>query len=173
VNSAGNSPYAEFLTITDDQAVGAWTLKTMTAVRLTRLLAPIMEARGGGAIVNMGGGSGREPTATSLPASLANAGMRVFTKSGAAELARRGIAINSISPGYVHTDRHVNRARAAAQQRGISIEEVLREWAAVIPTGRTTSAEETAELILFLASRRVPNLVGAEIVLDGGEGRTV
>jgi 3-oxoacyl-[acyl-carrier protein] reductase len=173
VNSAGNSAYAEFLDVTDELAVAAWTLKTLTAVRLTRALVPVIEARGGGAIVNLGGGSGREPTSTSLPASLANAGIRVFTKSGAAELARRGIAINSISPGYVHTDRHLNRARLASQQRGVPMEEILREWDAAIPTGHTTTAEETAELILFLASRRVYNLVGAEIVLDGGAGHAV
>jgi NAD(P)-dependent dehydrogenase (short-subunit alcohol dehydrogenase family) len=55
----------------------------------------------------------------------------------------------------------------------VSIEEILREVDAATPTGRVTTPDEVAELILFLASRRVFNLTGAEIVLDGGAGHAV
>jgi NAD(P)-dependent dehydrogenase (short-subunit alcohol dehydrogenase family) len=173
VNSVGDSSYSAFLDVTDEMVVSSWTIKVLTAVRLTRALVPSMEARGGGAIVNVSGGAGREPQPAGIPAALANAGIRVFSKGGAADLARRGIAVNSISPGLVSTDRHLDRARLAAQQRGVSIEEILREVDAATPTGRVTTPDEVAELILFLASRRVFNLTGAEIVLDGGAGHAV
>ncbi len=173
VNSVGDSSYGSFLDVTDEMVVSSWTIKVLTAVRLTRALVPAMERRGGGAIVNVSGGAGREPQPAGIPAALANAGIRVFSKGGAADLARRGIAVNSISPGLVNTDRHTDRARQAAERRGVPIEEVLRELDAATPTGHVTTPEEVAELVLFLASRRVYNLTGAEIVLDGGAGHAV
>jgi NAD(P)-dependent dehydrogenase (short-subunit alcohol dehydrogenase family) len=173
VNSVGDSSYGPFLEMTDEMVVSSWTVKVLTAVRLTRALVPIMERRGGGAIVNISGGAGREPQPGGIPAALANAGIRVFSKGGAADLARRGIAVNSISPGLVATDRHVERARAAAAAQGESVETILREWDIATPTGRVSTPEEVAELVIFLASRRVYNLTGAEIVLDGGAGRAV
>jgi 3-oxoacyl-[acyl-carrier protein] reductase len=173
VNNVGDSGYGLFLDLDDDVIVSAWTLKALTAIRLTRALAPSMEARGGGAVVNIGGTSSIEPTADGIPAAVANASLRVFTKGAAAELARRGISINSITPFWVHTDRHLERAERQARERGQSVDEVLRRIDAGFPTGRVTTADEVAELALFLASRRVPNLTGADIVLDGGATRAV
>ena len=173
VNSVGDSAYGPFLDLTDEMVVSSWTTKALTALRLTRAFAPLMEQRGGGAIVNIGGGAGREPQYGGIPAALANASTRVLAKGIAAELARRGIAVNSISPGFVSTDRHRERAELAARARGVSAETILAEWDAATPTGRVTTPEEVAELVLFLVSRRVYNLTGAEIVLDGGMGRAV
>ncbi|HZT06431.1 MAG TPA: SDR family oxidoreductase [Chloroflexota bacterium] len=170
VNGVGDSSYGPFTEITDEMVVSSWTIKVLTALRLTRAIVPIMERRGGGAIVNISGGAGRDPQPGGVPAAIANAGLRVFSKGGASDLARRGIAMNTISLGVVATDRHLARARAAATRTGKSVEEVLQEWDRETPTGRVTAPEEVAELIVFLASRRVLNLVGAEIVLDGGSG---
>lgn len=173
VNNVGGSDYAPLLQVTDEMLLSGWRIKLLAAIRLTRALVPIMEARGGGAIVNISGGAGREPQPDGLVAATTNAGVRAFTKDVASDLAGRGISINSICPGLVRTDRHFERARAQAQATDTPLEEVLAQWDAAVPTGRITEPEEVAELALFLASRRVFNLTGAEIVLDGGSSRAL
>jgi NAD(P)-dependent dehydrogenase (short-subunit alcohol dehydrogenase family) len=130
-----------------------------------------MESRGGGAIVNIAGTAGHEPTADGIPAALANTSVRAFTKGAAADLARRGIAINSIAPWWVTTDRHRERAERQSEAGGEAVDDILRRIDDGVPTGHTPTAEEVAELALFLASRRVHSLTGVEIVLDGGVTR--
>jgi enoyl-[acyl-carrier-protein] reductase (NADH) len=71
----------------------------------------------------------------------------------------------------VTTDRHRERAERQSRLRGEPVEEILRHIDESVPTGHTTTAEDVAELALFLASRRVYNLTGVEIVLDGGVTR--
>lgn len=171
VNNVGDSGYGPLLELQDETIVGAWELKALGAIRLTRALVPVMEARGGGAIVNISGGAGRNPGPESLPAALANSGVRVFTRAMGGELAKRGISINCITPGTVKTDRHTARAEQQARTQGTSVEQVIQDLDKRAPTGHVTTPEEVAELVLFLASRRVYNLTGAEIVLDGGTSR--
>jgi len=171
INNVGDSGYGLFLDLDDEAFIAAWTLKSLNAIRLTRALVPSMESRGGGAIVNIAGTAGHEPTADSIPAALANTSVRAFTKGAAADLARRGIAINSIAPWWVTTDRHRERAERKSQVNGESVEEIFRRIDEGVPTGHTPTAEEVAELALFLASRRVYSLTGVEIVLDGGVTR--
>jgi NAD(P)-dependent dehydrogenase (short-subunit alcohol dehydrogenase family) len=173
VNNVGGSAYAPLLQMTDDMLLAAWRLKLLAAIRLTRAIVPIMEARGGGAIVNLSGGAGREPQPDGIVAGTTNAAVRAFTKAVSTDLARRRISINSVCPFPVRTDRHYERARAQADATGTPVEEILAQWDAAVPTGRVTEPEEVAELILFLASRRVPNLIGADIVLDGGQSRAL
>lgn len=171
VNNVGDSGYGNLRELADETIVDAWMLKTMGAIRLTRALLPNMEARGWGSIVNISGGAGRSPSPDGIPAALANSGVRIFTKAMAGDLARKGIAINCITPDLVNTDRHLARAQQQSRAKGISVEQVLQEQDAATPTGHVTRPEEIAELVLFLASRRVYNLTGAEIVLDAGRSR--
>ena len=168
VNNAGAAQSAPFLELTDEQLLSAWTLKLLGAIRLTRALVPVMEQRGGGAIVNIGGMAGREPAPDAVAVGTTNAAMRAFTKAISHDLARRGIRINLIMPGPVRTDRFARRVQEQAAARGLPIDAVLAEQQAEIPIGRFTEPEEVAELALLLASGRLPTLTGAEIVLDGG-----
>lgn len=171
VNNVGDSAYGPLLELKDEAIIAAWELKALGAIRLTRALIPVLEQRGGGAIVNISGGSGRTPSADSLPSALANVSVRLFTRAMAEDLARRGISINCITPGTVNTDRHTARAEQQARAQNLTVEQVIRDLDQRSPTGHVTSAEEVAELVMFLASRRVYNLTGAELVLDGGTSR--
>ena len=97
--------------------------------------------------------------------------MQAFTRAVASDLAARGISINIIHPGSVRTRRLLGNAELRAQRLGVPVEQVLQEQAARIPTGHVTEPDEIASLVLFLASQRVVNLTGAEIVIDGGAAR--
>lgn len=173
VNNVGAAKAGPFLQITDEMYLDAWKLKLLGAMRLTRMLVPVMERRGGGFIVNIAGTAGREPRWDSITTATTNAGMRAFTRGVAAELARRGIRINVIAPGKVRTERQREQAERRAQSMGMTVEQILEEEARETPTGRVSTPEEVAEAVLFLASGRVPNLVGVEVVVDGGVGHFI
>lgn len=173
VNNVGSAPIGHFLSITDQQLLDAWRLKLLGAIRLIRGVMPSMQERGGGRIINVIGPAGREPSSDGLASATVNAAMRALTRALAAELARQGIALNAISAGPVMTDRlrKIYGQRAAAEGRSVS--DALENLRASMPTGQLIDPDEVAELALLLASRRTPNLVGAEILLDAGKARSI
>lgn len=171
LNNVGGSPMVPFLALTDAQIWDAWNLKLLGAIRLTQALVPIMEQRGGGSVINIGGGAGHDMAPELLLAATTINGVRAFTKAVAPDLAKRGIAVNVITPGPTRTDRHFGRARMMAERDGSTLEKVLEDLDGAVPTGHVTEPEEVAQLVLFLASRTVHNLTGAEITLDGGASR--
>ncbi|MGH7876779.1 MAG: SDR family oxidoreductase [Candidatus Dormibacteraceae bacterium] len=168
VNNVGGAPAGSFLDLTDEQFLGAWSLKLLAGIRLTRAAVPQMAGRGGGAIINVIGLGGREPGPESTAIGTTNAAIRALTKGLSRDLAGKGIRINAISPGGVRTERAVSLAKQTAAARGTSIEAVEAEAMSRVPTGRMVQPDEVAEIALLLASGRVPSMTGIEIVLDGG-----
>jgi NAD(P)-dependent dehydrogenase (short-subunit alcohol dehydrogenase family) len=173
VNNVGAARSAAFLELTDEILLSAWSLKLLCAIRLTRALAPVMERHGGGHVVNVAGTSGREPPPDSIAVGTTNAALRAFTRGVAPVLARMGISINLVTPGKVRTDRLLEQAERSARVRGTTADQVIAQGLKDTPTGRITEPEEVAEVILFLASGNVPNLTGADIVLDGGASKSI
>ena len=163
VNSAGGSRSAPFLELPDQYLQEGWDLKLLGGIRITRAAAPVMEKRGGGSVVLLSGGSSG-PAPGRVPAWTTNGAQRSFVSAVAEELAGRGISINLVMPGLVQTRRYTLEIERRASERGLSVEQVLQERNASVPTGHLTQPEEIAELIAFLCARRVVNLTGHEIV---------
>jgi NAD(P)-dependent dehydrogenase (short-subunit alcohol dehydrogenase family) len=165
LNNVGGSKSGPFLEITDDEYIASWSLRLLAAIRLTRALTPIMAARGGGAIVNIGGMDSR---AERILAATTSGATRAFTKAIAPYLAERGISINILSLGVVRSGRTtVVEAQPLAESEGMELNDAMESIRANMPTGHIARPEEIAELILFLASQRVYNLTGNEIIVDG------
>lgn len=146
---------------------------------LTRLRArAVPPAPGGsvqplGAIVNIVGTGGKQPTNTHLAGGSANAALMLSTVGLAAHYARFGIRINAINPGFTLTERVNQAVDLESARRGISKEQALAEGQARIPLGRYARPEEIAEVALFLASERASYVVGAIIPMDGGNGPVI
>jgi 3-oxoacyl-[acyl-carrier protein] reductase len=168
VNNVGGAPAGRFMDLTDEQFVGAWTLKLLAGIRMMRAAIPQMLERGSGSIINITGLGGREPGPEAAAIASTNAAIRAVTKSVAREFADRGIRVNAICPGTVRTERAIELSRQMAAARGVAVEVVEREALLAAPTKRSTEPSEVAEVALFLASGAVPSLTGAEIVVDGG-----
>ncbi|MFF3572813.1 SDR family NAD(P)-dependent oxidoreductase [Nocardia jiangxiensis] len=99
-----------------------------------------------------------------------------LTKALSKEFGRQGIRANSISPGPVRTDLWLGSggvAETVAQASGTSAQEVADQAVAAAPTGRFTTLDEVADLVLFLASDRAANITGADMRIDGGFITTV
>jgi 3-oxoacyl-[acyl-carrier protein] reductase len=168
VNNAGGPPPGEFMKFTDEDWDNAFRLSFMSTMRMTRESVPHMRKVGGGRIVNITSYSVKEPIAGLVLSNAIRSGVIGMAKTLSRELAKDNILINNVCPGRIDTERaqKLNKARADRLQR--PVEEINREMAAEVPLGRYGTAEETADLIVFLGSERASYITGTTIQIDGG-----
>lgn len=128
---------------------------------------PAMEAQGGGAIVNVSSTSGLRWTgAAQIAYAATKAGVIQFSRVLAVQYAARGIRVNTVVPGQLHTP--MVEARLADQRAGGDVQALLRERQARIPLPFMGDGRDTANAALFLASDEARFITGTEIVVDGG-----
>jgi 3-oxoacyl-[acyl-carrier protein] reductase len=127
------------------------------AIRVTRAAVRPMLAAGRGAIVHVGSVAGLRASPGQAGYSASKGGLGALTRTLAAELAPRGIRVNAVVPGLCAAGMVARLDRRIVQER-----------VARIPLGRLGTAEEVADVALFLASDAARYVVGQEIVVDGG-----
>lgn len=128
---------------------------------------PVMERQGAGAIVNISSSSGiRFTGAHQIAYSASKAGVIQFSRALAVQVAPRGIRVNTVVPGQLHTP--MVEARLARQRAGGDVEALLRQRVERIPLGFAGDGRDTANAALFLASDEARFVTGAEILVDGG-----
>jgi NAD(P)-dependent dehydrogenase (short-subunit alcohol dehydrogenase family) len=128
---------------------------------------PVMERQGGGAIVNIASASGiRWSGSAQVAYAAAKAGVIQLTKVVAVQYAPKGIRVNCVVPGQLHTP--MVEARLAKQRAGGDVNQLLKERQSRIPLGFAGDGRDTANAVLFLASDEARFITGTEIVVDGG-----
>ena len=128
---------------------------------------PVMEGQGGGAIVNVSSTSGLRWTGAAQVAYAATkAGVIQFSRVVAVQYANKGIRVNSVVPGQLHTP--MVEARLAKQRAGGDVDALLRQRVARIPLGFMGDGRDTAAAVLFLAADEARFITGTEVVVDGG-----
>lgn len=128
---------------------------------------PIMEEKGKGSIVNTSSTSGMRWTGAAQSAYAATkAGVIQFSKVVAVEYAAKGIRVNTVVPGQLHTP--MVEARLAGQRADGDVDALLKTRLARIPLGFMGDGRDTANAALFLASDEARFITGTEIVVDGG-----
>ena len=127
---------------------------------------------GGGSIVNVSSIAGIKPSANSSAYGASKGAVRAFTKAVALECAglKDGIRVNSVHPGVVETaiwDHMIGTSADGSngRARGPTLEALT---GALIPLGRSGTADEIAEAILWLASDESRYVTGTELIIDGG-----
>ncbi|MGF6612339.1 acetoacetyl-CoA reductase [Paraburkholderia sp. WSM4175] len=126
---------------------------------MTKPLCEEMVARGWGRIVNISSVNGSKGSVGQTNYAAAKAGMHGFTKSLALEVARKGVTVNTISPGYLATKM------VTAIPQEILDTKVLPH----IPMGRLGKPEEVAALVLYLCSDDAGFVTGSNIAINGGQ----
>lgn len=140
----------------------------LKSVYLTcKAVLPHMAERGSGAIVNTASTSGIRWTGSAQAAYAATkAGVIQFSRVVAVEYAPKGVRVNTVVPGQLHTP--MVEARLAGQRMGGDVEALLASRLKRIPLGFMGDGRDTANAALFLASDEARFVTGTEIVVDGG-----
>jgi 3-oxoacyl-[acyl-carrier protein] reductase len=173
VTNAGGPPPGEFMKFTDEDWESAFRLNFLSAVRLTREAVPHMRKVGGGRIINISSYAVKEPIAGLVLSNGVRSGAIGLAKSLSRELAKDNILINNVCPGRIDTVRARKLNQGRAERLKKPVEEIDREMAAEIPLGRYGTAEETANLIVFLGSDKASYITGTTIQVDGGLVRAI
>ncbi|GAP35558.1 acetoacetyl-CoA reductase [Piscinibacter sakaiensis] len=126
---------------------------------MTKQVADGMVDRGWGRIINVSSVNGSKGAFGQTNYSAAKAGVHGFTKALALEVARKGVTVNTISPGYIGTKM------VTAIPEDILNSKILPQ----IPVGRLGKPEEVAGLIIYLASDEAAFVTGANIAINGGQ----
>lgn len=122
-----------------------------------KAVAPAMERSGGGSIVNISSVAGLRGSPGAIAYSATKWALRGMTKAAAIDLAPRKIRVNSVHPGPIDTEMLKVRTPEQNQER-------LK----LVPMRRMGTAEEVANLVLFLLSDESGYITGAEVAIDGG-----
>ena len=132
-----------------------------TTLRLSRLVAPGMQARGYGRIINLSSDTAFAGDAGLADYATAKAGIGGFTRVLARELAPHGITVNAMAPGAIRTRAH-DKVPAA----------VIARIIAATPAGFVAAPEDVAGLATYLASAEARFVTGQTILIDGGRWMT-
>lgn len=164
VANAGGPVPGGFLDVTEDDWERAVQQNLMGTVRLMRAVAPGMRERGWGRIVTITSRTVREAIDGLVLSNATRAGVAGAVRTLAREVARDGVTVNNVLPGFFATERLVelHGSAEAVAQRGAST-----------PMGRIGQAGELGAVIAFLASNRASYLTGASILVDGGESHVI
>lgn len=170
-NVGGATPRpAGFVGITDEDWQASWDLNMMGVVRPTRAALPEIHRRGGGSIVIIGSINAYYPGAVTYDYCATKAAVTNLAKALSKELGPFNIRVNSISPGLVVTEKWTEGglAEGLAEANGDPSQDVLANILEDTPTGRFTTREQVADLVLFLVSERAGNINGSDYAIDGG-----
>ncbi|MDQ2148361.1 SDR family oxidoreductase [Alcaligenaceae bacterium C4P045] len=167
VNNAADSSAGPLYQISDQVWRDSLDLKIFSYVTLTREMYAHMKKRGSGVIVNDIGNSGENWDANYIVGTTGNAAMMAFTRGVGGRSLDDGIRVVGVNPGPVATDRMVKlMKRRALDWYGDEgrWEELFDKY----PAKRPASAEEVADLMVYLASDRAGYITGTIVTIDGG-----
>lgn len=157
VNNAGITKDGAFKKMTPERWDAVIDTNLNSVFNMTRQVFEGMVARGFGRIINISSVNGQMGQFGQCNYTAAKAGMHGFTKSLAREIARKGVTVNTLSPGYVSTPMVMAIA-----------EDVRKKIEDGIPLGRLCQAEEIAHGVSYLASDLAAYVTGSELDINGG-----
>jgi acetoacetyl-CoA reductase len=157
VNNAGITRDAMFHKMTPEQWHAVINTNLNSIFNMTKQVYGKMVERGWGRIVNISSVNGIKGQAGQANYSATKAAVYGFTKSLAQECAKKGVTVNSISPGYIGTE----------MVRAIR-EDVLAKIVATIPVGRLGEPSEIARTVAFMTAEDAGFLTGEDVTVNGG-----
>ena len=157
VNNAGILVFDRLTRTSQEEFERVMDVNCTGVFRGMQAVSEAMKRQQSGSIVNISSVAGLQGVGFQFSYSVSKWAVRGMTKSAAHELARHNIRVNSVHPGLIDT--------AMLEQFA---EQGFTEPTAHVPMGRNASAEEVAELVLWLASSESSYCTGSEFVVDGG-----
>ena len=155
VNSAGHGPRGPILELSDDDWHTGMEVYLLNVIRPTRLITPLMQAQGGGAIINISTFAAFEPDPLFPTSGVFRAGLAAFSKLFSDKYAAENIRMNNVLTGFIDSLPETGDRRER------------------IPMGRYGREEEVSSLISWLASEGAAYMTGQNLRIDGGLTRAV
>jgi 3-oxoacyl-[acyl-carrier protein] reductase len=168
ITNCGGPPAGDFRDWEREIWIKALDANMLTPIALIRATLDGMIARRFGRIVNITSASVKNPYPSLGLSTGARAGLTGFTAGLARQTARYNVTINNLLPGSHATDRSVQVAEAEAKSSGKTVDQVLQEHKAASNAGRFGTVEEFGAACAFLCSVHAGNIVGQNLLLDGG-----
>jgi len=160
VNSAGVDSLTPLEQLSDAEWSRTLAINLTGPMLLCRAALPHLRRAGGGSIVNVSSGAGLSPLRNRTAYCASKAGVIMFGKALAIEVAGDGIRVNAVCPGTVDSPW----VRRLVEEAGESLDELTARQ----PLGRLGTPEEIAEAVAYLASDAASFVTGSVFVIDGG-----
>jgi NAD(P)-dependent dehydrogenase (short-subunit alcohol dehydrogenase family) len=169
LNNAGVTRRADIMDLTEADWDRIHRVNAKGVFFCLQRVAQEMIPRRSGRIINIASIAGKGYEGTSNAAYAASKGAVIaLTKTAAQQLGRHNINVNSVCPGVTRTALSDANLHIRAQQEGVSVEEMERRRAQVIPLKRANDPEDIAAMVVFLASPGARNITGQSFNVDGG-----
>jgi 3-oxoacyl-[acyl-carrier protein] reductase len=168
VNNTGGPPAGPIVDAAPDAFLTAFRAHLINNQLLAQALIPGMKAAGYGRIVNIVSTSVREPIAGLGVSNTIRASVAGWAKTLSGELARFGITVNNVLPGFTKTGRLDAIIAGRAKAAGRATEDIAKDMLAQVPAGRFAESWEVAAAIGFLASPAGAYITGVSLPVDGG-----
>ena len=165
VNNAGVIPRGRITETSDADYRLAMAVNVEATFRLCRAAIPIMEAGGGGAIVNTSSCWGVHPGPDHPLYIMSKAAVASLTQSLGRDHARQGIRVNAVCPNEVNTPM----IRTGFEIRGLDPEKGIEALNDSVPLGRIAEPEDIADVVAFLVSDDARYMCGALLEVNGGK----
>jgi acetoacetyl-CoA reductase len=158
INNSEYIAHGDFSKLSQQQWVDSMSVNLDSVYNLCRLISEGMTERGFGRIINFSSMYGRKGEAGQSAYAASKSGVHGFTMALAQELARKGVTVNTVSPGYIKT---------------VELEDMNTEDSnsiiAEIPAARFGETDEVASLVDFLCSNQASFITGTDIPINGGK----
>ena len=168
VNNAGAAESAAFDRTTDALWDRIMELDATAPFRVTRALVPSMIKSGWGRVINIASNAGVSGYGYTSAYCAAKHAMVGTTRGLAIDLARTGVTINALCPGWVETQMVEEAVSRIANKTGRSLDEARTSLAAMTPQKRMIEPAEVAHATLMLCAHAARGIHGQTIVIDGG-----
>lgn len=173
VHAAGEGPVGALADTTDALWREAFEVKLFGAVRVLRLLLPLIEAGDDASIVLIGGVFAREPHPLFPISSALNSATAALGKALAKDLQARGVRVNVLHPGATRTELWARIANEVGKKTGTDGAEVTASAAGSMIGGTLLEPDDIGQAITFLMSKAARRVTGSVLLLDGGETRAL
>ena len=171
--NSGGPPAGAAIAMDDAAWQDAADLLLFSVLRMVRAAVPLMQKRGGGAILMATSSSVKEPIPNLGLSTVLRASVSALAKTLALELAPSKIRVNQIIPGRIDTDRVRQLDQITGTKLGISAEQSKQKSLSTIPMSRYGDAAEFGKVGAFLLSDAASYMTGATVQVDGGMIRGV